>query len=169
MLSKKIRLSGIIPESIVDGPGLRYVLFTQGCLKNCYMCHNPKTRALDKGYLKSIRKIKKEIKKNPLIKGVTFSGGEPFLQSSKCYKIAQYAKKLGLDIISYSGYYIDEIIKRNDKNQIKFLNILDYLIDGPFEYDKLSLDLLFRGSSNQRIIDIKKTLKENKLITVDSF
>ncbi len=166
---EKIRLSGIISESIVDGPGLRYVLFTQGCLKSCYMCHNPETRDLKAGYLKSIRKIKEEIKKNPLIKGITFSGGEPFLQARKCYLISKYAKSLGLDCLSYSGYYIEEIIKKNQKDQINFLNSLDYLIDGPFEYDKLSLDLLFRGSSNQRIVDVKKTLKENKLVVINNF
>lgn len=160
----KIRISATIEDSIVDGPGLRYVVFTQGCPHHCYKCHNPKTWDLSGGYLISLSKIKKVLKKNKLIKGITLSGGEPLLQVKACLQLASFAKKNNLDVVLYTGYTYEEIISFNNKLIAKLLSNIDYLIDGPFIYENLDLNLLFRGSSNQRIIDVPKTLLANKII-----
>ena len=160
-----IRLSGIITDSIVDGPGLRYVIFTQGCPHHCYKCHNQSTWDYHAGYKEKISKIKKEIIANKLIQGITLSGGEPFIQARKCLTLAKFAKKHNLDIVIYSGYTYEELLVKNDKVINKLLASCDYLIDGPFRYDLMDLNLKFRGSSNQRIIDLKATLRNMKIIT----
>ncbi len=162
-LSKTIRLSGIIEESIVDGPGIRYVIFTQGCLKRCYQCHNEETHALDGGYEQKLDEIVEAWRKNPLIKGITLSGGEPFLQADQCLHLIKKAKETNLNVIIYSGYYYEELLKFPSPSIKQILDQSDYLIDGPFEYRLKNLNLLFRGSTNQRIIDLQATKVMNKL------
>lgn len=159
-----IRLSGIIKESIVDGPGIRYVIFTQGCKKRCFMCHNSETQPLDGGYVRKLDEIVAEWSENPLLKGITLSGGEPFLQPKEVFYLVQKAKSMHLDILVYSGYYYEDLKSFNNKYIDKILDTIDYLIDGPFEYHNKDLNLLFRGSSNQRYIDLNKSRKFNKLI-----
>lgn len=156
----KIRLSGVIPESIVDGPGIRYTIFSQGCNHFCKGCHNPQTHDMNGGKNCDIDDILSEIKKNPILKGVTFSGGEPFLQAEKFSKLAQGIKNLGLDIVTYTGYTFEHLVKNldNQPGWRALLESTDILIDGPYMQDRRNLMLRFRGSENQRVLDAKKSL-----------
>lgn len=165
----KMRIAGTVSESIVDGPGLRFTVFTQGCPHNCDGCHNPQTHSFSAGTLTNTEDILSKILSNPLLDGVTFSGGEPFCQAEALTILGNEIKKHNLNIITYTGYTFEYLTgNANDNNfYMKLLEITDYLIDGKFEKDKKSLLLSFRGSSNQRIIDCKRSLKEKKIITVD--
>jgi anaerobic ribonucleoside-triphosphate reductase activating protein len=147
-----IRISGIVSESIVDGPGIRFVVFTQGCEKRCPGCHNPATHDKNGGCLMTVGEILTEIKKNPLIDGVTFSGGEPFLQAEPLAVLGREIKKLGLNLIVYSGYTHAEL--ENMPSAVELLDVADVLIDGEFVENERSLELRFRGSKNQQIINL---------------
>ena len=157
----KIRLFGIANDSIVDGPGLRYTIFTQGCYHKCSGCHNPKSHDMNGGYLKDINEIIAEIDENQLLDGITLSGGEPMLQIEPLIEICKAVKYRGLNIVIYSGFIFEQIIK--DSRMKSLLEVCDMLIDGKFEQDKKSLSLLYRGSTNQRLINIQKSLKYEKL------
>lgn len=166
----KIRLFGTANDSIVDGPGMRYTVFTQGCYHNCKGCHNPKSHDIHGGYEKEIGEIIQEIDENPLLDGVTLSGGEPMLQVEPLIELCRLIKERGLNIVVYSGYLYEQILQLSDKHR-KLLELCDMLVDGKFELDKRSLSLLYRGSSNQRLINIKESLKQNKVIEyeIDEF
>ncbi|CAM2815056.1 anaerobic ribonucleoside-triphosphate reductase activating protein [Helicobacter burdigaliensis] len=157
-----LKLAGIVEESIVDGFGLRYVIFTQGCLHKCKGCQNPHTHDLNGGYLKDSVEILEELRKNPLLKGVTFSGGEPFLQSKNLAVLAKEIKSFGLDLTIYSGFTFEELVKKQDYYEL--LELCDVLIDGRFILEKKDLSLRFRGSTNQRLIDVQKTLSLDKIV-----
>lgn len=152
----KIRLSGPIErDSIVNGYGLRAVVWTQGCLKYCKGCQNPETWALDQGFEVDIEDVKNELSALKGQTGLTFCGGEPFLQPEACLEIAKFAKeKLGWNVWSFSGYTFEEIVKYGGK-ALEFLNILDALIDGPFILTERDLSLKFRGSKNQRLLHLQ--------------
>jgi len=160
----EIRLAGLVEESIVDGPGLRFVIFTQGCHKRCVGCHNPQSLDMNGGYIEDINKIREKWLKNPIIEGITISGGEPFLQARAVKQIISYALLDNLNVVIYSGFYYEELraINKPDINYI--LDHAHYLIDGPFEIDKKDLNLLFRGSANQRLIDLQQTKNLQKLV-----
>jgi anaerobic ribonucleoside-triphosphate reductase activating protein len=165
----RLKIASIIKESIVDGPGLRYVIFTQGCKHSCYKCHNTLTHSFDEGTYKNIEEILKEINENPLLDGVTFSGGDPLEQLEVISVLIPEIKKNNnkLNIIIYTGYLIEDILYNNKFNCIdinRLLEYTDYIIDGKFDYKLKSLELKFKGSSNQRIIDILETLKQKKII-----
>lgn len=162
--SNQLRLFGVANDSIVDGPGIRYVVFTQGCTHACKGCHNQNSHTLTGGYLKSIDEIIQEIDNNPLLDGVTLSGGEPLLQAEALILLCLEIKKRNLHIILYSGYTYEEIL-RLGPHQKQLLSLCDMLIDGKFEIDKSSLSLLYRGSSNQRIINVQESLLQHKVIT----
>ncbi len=162
-----IRLAGEVAESIVDGPGIRYTIFTQGCLHNCPGCHNPQTHPLNDGYYKDTDEIIKLIRLNPLTSGLTISGGEPFLQVEPVLDLVLKAKQINQNIIIYTGFTFEELKNLNNENILKIFNNIDFLIDGRFDINKRSLELLFRGSSNQRIIDMKKTIKTNNIVLKD--
>ncbi|MCD7892307.1 MAG: anaerobic ribonucleoside-triphosphate reductase activating protein [Erysipelotrichaceae bacterium] len=157
----KIRLYGTINDSIVDGPGLRYTIFTQGCLHHCFGCHNPDSHDMNGGYIEDTDKIIKEILDNPLLDGITLSGGEPMLQPLPLIEIIKHIKPL--HIMIYSGYTYEEILQLGD-NQKQLLSLCDTLVDGRFDMSKRSLELLYKGSSNQRIINIQESLKNNTII-----
>lgn len=161
----KIRIADIVNDSIVDGPGLRLTIFTQGCPHNCKGCHNPQTHSLDGGKIVDTSEIINSAKKNILLDGITFSGGEPFLQPEPLAVIAKESKILGLNIIAYTGFLFEDLIK--NENYSTLVNLCDYIIDGKFEESKRSLSLKFRGSKNQRIIDVKRSISENKIITTE--
>ncbi len=165
-MENKLRLSGIIRESIVDGPGIRMVVFAQGCKHNCYGCHNPSTHDLMGGYETTIDNILKAIKENPLLQGVTFSGGEPFLQAKTFAILAREIHKLNLDVLVYTGYTIEQLIDGMDENPAwrELLSEADTLVDGPFIMAQRSLSIKFRGSKNQRVIDPKASIKAKKAI-----
>lgn len=158
-----IRLFGTVQDSIVDGPGLRYVIFTQGCLHNCEGCHNPKSHDLNGGYVQDILEIIKEIDKNPLLDGVTISGGEPFLQIEPLIELLTLIQQKHLHIMIYSGYTFEEILLLGNQAR-QLLELCDTLVDGRFILQQRHLSLLYKGSSNQRIIDVKASLSNNQVV-----
>ncbi len=166
---KELRLAGVIRESIVDGPGMRMTIFTQGCPHNCEGCHNPQTHDFSGGYISHPENILKELDKDKLLRGVTFSGGEPFMQPEALAELALEIHKRGLDIVTYTGFTFEQIVESFDKHPERrlLLEQTDYLIDGKFVLSLRSLDLHFRGSSNQRIIDVKKSLEEGRAVEVE--
>ena len=159
----KIRLYGTVNDSLVDGPGLRYVIFTQGCLHHCPGCHNPDSHAIDGGYIEDTEQCLLEMDQNPLLDGVTLSGGEPFLQATALIHFVQKVKKRHLHVMIYSGYTFEEILELGDEEK-KLLSLCDTLVDGKFILSLKSMELLYKGSSNQRIIDIQASLKTHMVI-----
>ncbi|HOL79081.1 MAG TPA: anaerobic ribonucleoside-triphosphate reductase activating protein [Clostridiales bacterium] len=168
-MENKLRLAGVIRESIVDGPGWRFVVFAQGCPHRCKGCHNPQTHDFDGGYDTTVENIINEVKKNPYLKGVTLSGGEPFCQAKPLAVLAKKAHELGLDVITYTGYTYEELIEgTNEENgYIELLKETDILVDGRFILEEKTLELRFRGSRNQRVIDPKASLKEGRVVETD--
>lgn len=158
--TRSIRISGIERESIVDGEGVRYVIFTQGCPHHCPGCHNPQTHDINDGKYISVQTIINDIVANvaydPLIQGITFSGGEPFLWAGELAMIGEIAHAYGLDIWTYTGYTYEELLEKgtDDPRVKKLLDATDYLVDGPFVLAEKDLTLEFRGSRNQRIIHL---------------
>lgn len=166
----KIRLAADLqPDSIVDGNGIRTVLWTQGCSHNCPFCHNPSTHDFNGGFLMDVEDLKKEILSLEYQDGITFSGGDPMFQAEACYEIAKYIQDLGMNVWCYTGFTFEELLKMSNtnKNILKFLENIDVLVDGKFDITKKSYDLKFRGSSNQRVIDVRKSLKLGKVILFD--
>jgi len=162
-----MRLSGITSESIVDGPGLRYVIFTQGCPHGCIECQNPDSWDVNAGEEFTVKQIIRLIKKlKKTIQGITFSGGEPFLQAAELTLVADAARNIGLDVVTYTGYTYEQIIADNNSGKTALLYASDILIDGRYMYKLKTAGLPFRGSSNQRMIDIKETMKQNRIVLV---
>ena len=185
---EELRIAGIVRESIVDGPGMRFVVFVQGCPHHCPGCHNPQSHPFEGGSVHSVERIFREICKNPMIRGVTFSGGEPSCQPKAFLALAREICKRGLNIWMYSGYTLEELFRFADPNGSghaardkrwedpsmraalrELLKTIDVLIDGPFIMAERSLELQFRGSRNQRIIDVKKSLAAGKIILWEEF
>ncbi len=168
--NKYIRLAADLQtDSIVDGPGLRAVLWTQGCLHHCKGCQNPQTWSFDDGGLVLISEVKKAIDELEYHTGLTLSGGDPLYQVSECLEIIKYARKKGLNIWVYTGFTWEEIIKMSKKDSVykEFLKYVDVLVDGRFILEERDLSLLFRGSKNQRLIDVPKTLKSSTIVLFD--
>ncbi|MDD6879648.1 MAG: anaerobic ribonucleoside-triphosphate reductase activating protein [bacterium] len=166
----KIRLASNLQKgSIVDGVGLRAVIWTQGCPHNCYMCHNPETHSFDGGFIYDTEDLKMQIKTLESEEGITFSGGDPMMQAEACYDIAKYAHNCGLNVWCYTGFTFEELLKMSKTNNsiLDFLNEIDVLIDGKFILEQKSLNIKFRGSRNQRILDVKESLKNNKPILIE--
>jgi anaerobic ribonucleoside-triphosphate reductase activating protein len=164
MKISQIKIAGIVRNSIVDGPGIRYTIFAQGCSLNCPDCHNPHTHDFNGGELREIREIADEIKKDPLLlDGVTFSGGEPFEQAEAFAELADLIPER--HIICYTGYNFDELY-REPKNY-ELLSKIDVLVDGRFESAQKSVKAKFKGSVNQRVIDCKESVRVGKAIEFD--
>lgn len=163
---EEIRIAGIVEESIVDGPGIRYVLFTQGCPHKCKGCHNPQTHDFNSGRVIKISEIVDNINENPLLKGITLSGGEPFMQSKALANLIDKISEKNLDIITYTGFKFEDLISNADdkNNYIDLLKRTDILIDGKFEELKKDKNLMYRGSSNQRAIDVKLSIETGKIV-----
>lgn len=157
----QLRLAGVIRNSIVDGPGIRMTVFTQGCPHHCKGCHNEQTWDFDGGYDSSSERILQEAQKDPLIRGLTFSGGEPFAQAQSLSVLAKDAQALGYDIFCYTGYTFEQLQKQFDTHPEykELLTCCNWLVDGPFVLEQRSLMLKFRGSKNQRILDVQKSLE----------
>lgn len=151
------KVAELINDSIVDGPGFRFTIFTQGCPHHCKGCHNPQTHDPDGGYMVTMEEVLEKIRKNPLLDGVTFSGGEPFIQAKELLPVAKAIKEQGLHIIAYSGFTFEELMKRADC--VALLQYINLLVDGRFLESQRSLELRFRGSKNQRVIDVPKSLQ----------
>ncbi len=162
----ELRIAGTVRESVVDGPGLRYVIFTQGCEHGCKGCQNPDTWDPSGGTVISVEELLEQVKATKLIRGVTFTGGEPFLQAAPLAWLGREIKKLGLDVITYTGYTWEGLLAlaKKDQSVMDLLLFSDYVIDGPFILAERDMDLPFRGSRNQRIIDVAESLQSGRLI-----
>lgn len=160
-----LNLSDIIPDSIVDGPGIRTTVFSQGCPHHCPGCHNPSTWPFEGGTPMDEAQILNIIQSNPLCRGVTFSGGEPFAQPEGFCKLAILLKAHGYEVASYSGYTFEQLLHGTAAQQ-QLLQQIDILIDGPFLLAERSLNLSFRGSKNQRILDVPASLKAGQAICI---
>ena len=161
----KLRIAGTVNDSIVDGPGIRFTIFTQGCPHNCKGCHNPQTHDFNGGELIDTDALLVKVKENPLLDGVTFSGGEPFCQAEALAFLGKQIKALGLNIITYTGYTFEHLIDHQNENGWgELLKITDFLIDGPFILEQKDWEIKFRGSSNQRYIDCQESLKQGRAV-----
>lgn len=154
----EIRIAGTVSESIVDGPGFRYTVFVQGCPHNCAGCHNPQTHDPSGGKLVDTDDLFRECIEDPLNTGVTFSGGEPFLQAAALYELGKRFKERGMSLWCYSGWTWEELQERGEDVQ-KLLSIVDVLVDGKFIEERRTLSLPFRGSDNQRLVDVRASEK----------
>ena len=166
-----IRIAGVVRESIVDGPGLRFTVFCQGCPHHCEGCHNMATHDFSGGYDCEISKIMDAIDQNPLLDGVTFSGGEPMCQPEAFYNLAVQVKERGLNIVTYTGFTYEELLQMTEKDKwIKgLLELTDILIDGRFVLEERDLTLQFRGSRNQRVIDMNLTRSSGELTLAEKY
>jgi len=162
----KLKIAGIIRESIVDGPGIRSVIFAQGCPRSCPGCHNPETIDPAGGRFIDSSEIIKMIDEVKLLKGVTFSGGEPFMQADAFAGLGKLIKQRGLDIMTYTGYTWAELLKMSAKEPgvMELLTVSDYLVDGPFIELEKDLKLAFRGSRNQQIINVRESLQKKEVV-----
>ena len=159
-----IRIAGTISESIVDGPGFRYVVFTQGCPHHCEGCHNPQTHDFAGGSVVDTGTLLGQIQANPLLSGVTFSGGEQFCQPKPLIEMAKEVRAAGRNVMAYSGYTYEQLLTSDDPDVRELLSLCDILVDGPFVLAERDLTLRFRGSRNQRLIDVPKSLEQGEVV-----
>ena len=168
-MNKTVRLAGIAYESLVNGPGMRRVFFAQGCKHKCEGCFNPETHSFDGGEIMDMDNLIKDVLDNPMLKGVTFSGGDPIEQAHSFTYMAKAFKNSNLSIWCYTGYTFEELLEamKVDTSLRDFLNNIDVLVDGKFEINNKKEGLKYKGSSNQRIIDVKESLKQNKVVIMN--
>lgn len=166
----EIRIAGTVEDSIVDGPGLRFVVFTQGCPHRCDGCHNPETHDFAGGRVTTTDALFEQCMENPLCSGVTFSGGEPFCQAEALYELGSRFKSAGKHLMCYSGWTFEELLAKAQREESvgKLLSIADVLVDGKFDISKRSLSLQYRGSSNQRLINVQESLKTGTTVVYDA-
>ena len=153
-----IFMAGVVTDSVVDGPGLRTAYFCQGCPHHCPGCHNPETWPFDGGTPMEMEALYRVARADPLCRGVTFSGGEPFCQAEGFAELAALLRGDGIEIASYTGYTFEHLRDHGTDAQRRLLSLLDVLVDGPFLLAERSLELPFRGSRNQRILDVPRSL-----------
>ena len=165
-----MRIAGLVQDSIVDGPGLRFAVFTQGCPHRCEGCHNPETHAPDGGSEMTVSEVIKKMTSNPLTDGVTLSGGDPFFQARDCAALAKAAHEKGLNVWTYTGYTFEALLEMAKANEdvSALLQESDVLIDGPFLLAERSLNLKWRGSKNQRILDVSKSLSNGCAVELEA-
>lgn len=162
-MSDQVRISGIVGASITDGPGFRYAIFVQGCSHHCPGCHNPHTHDPNGGELRDTAELIEAMSKDPMISGVTLSGGEPFEQAEALLPIARAAKEKGMELAAYSGYLYEDLLADNGARRA-LLELCDVLIDGPYIDAKRNLDIRFKGSENQRIIDVPASMAAGAVV-----
>ena len=158
-----IRLAGMTRDSIVDGPGIRTTFYVQGCPHHCPGCHNPETWPFEGGAERTAEELFAVVRENPLCRGVTFSGGEPFAQAEALLPLALLLKDAGYEVASYTGYLYEQLAA-GTQAQRELLRHIDVLIDGPFILAQRSLELNFRGSRNQRVLNVPESLKQGKAV-----
>lgn len=164
----ELRIAGTANDSIVDGPGIRFTIFTQGCPHHCEGCHNPETHDPNGGEVVDTADLLAKIKANPLLDGVTFSGGEPFCQAKALADLGREIKSLGLNIVTYTGYTFEKLYAdRHENGWGELLAVTDHLVDGPFILAQKDWEIKFRGSSNQRYIDCQASLAEGRAIEAE--
>ena len=161
-----MRIYGLVQDSIVDGPGFRFSCFVQGCRHNCPGCHNPDSHDPNGGREMTVEEVAKELLSNPLTDGLTLSGGEPFDQAEDCLRLAKIARENGLNVWSYSGYTFEHLLEKGTDAQKALLAELDVLVDGPFHLAERSLALPWRGSRNQRVIDVPASVKAGAPVVI---
>lgn len=168
-MDKNIRLSGIAYESLVNGPGMRRVFFAQGCKHNCKGCFNPDTHDFNGGEDRNMDELIEAVLENPMLRGVTFSGGDPWEQAEKFAYMAEIFKNNNLSVWCYTGYTYEYILEHKTERQgwNDLLNNIDVLVDGRFEEENMKEGLKFRGSYNQRIIDVKESIKQGNVVTLN--
>ena len=165
-----IRLAGIIFESLTNGKGLRKIFFSKGCEHNCKNCHNESMNSFDGGELLDIDFLVNSVLDTPYLKGVTFSGGDPFYQAKAFAEFSTKLKNHNINIWCYTGFTYEELIKLSEKDDgiYNLLHHIDVLVDGPYIEELNDGSTRYRGSKNQRIIDVVKSLKENKIIDISN-
>ncbi|GHV24764.1 anaerobic ribonucleoside-triphosphate reductase activating protein [Spirochaetia bacterium] len=161
-----LTIGGIEPESIVDGPGFRYTVFVQGCNLRCPGCHNAQLQPFTGGRSIAVGEILDAIRNNPLLSGLTLSGGDPFTQARVCASLAEEVQAMGLSVMTYTGYTFEALWLANRPDWRRLIMASDVLVDGPFIRDLRNIDLRFRGSSNQRLIDVRQTFAAGKIIVL---
>ncbi len=159
-----MRIAGTVSDSIVDGPGLRFTVFTQGCPHHCPGCHNPETHDPGGGRTVTVEELGELLAGNPLIDGLTLSGGDPFLQAGECAALAALAHALGKNVWTYTGYTWEVLTAAGRPDWDALLAQTDVLVDGPFVEALKSYSATFRGSSNQRLIDLNATRARGTLV-----
>lgn len=162
-----MRMYGLEQNSYVDGPGIRMAIFFQGCLHKCEGCHNPGSWPMYGGEKVDTNDLMKKMANDPLLDGITLSGGEPFLQPQPALALARFARQKGLSVWCYTGYTFEQINEWQD-NRKTLLQSIDVLVDGPFKLEEKSLDIPWRGSRNQRLIDVKKSLEKGEAVLYDA-
>ncbi|HAF17546.1 MAG: anaerobic ribonucleoside-triphosphate reductase activating protein [Thermacetogeniaceae bacterium] len=162
----KLRIAGLTKESVVDGPGIRFVVFVQGCPHHCPGCHNPETLDFAGGEEITVDELFVQIRDTRLLQGVTFSGGEPFAQAAALAYLGKKVKELGLDIVTYTGYTFEEVLDMAEKKQEvrDLLEISDLLVDGPYLAEERDQSIAFRGSRNQRILSVAESLRAKRAV-----
>lgn len=165
---KYVRLAGVIYESLVNGPGIRRVYFAQGCRHNCDGCFNPETHDFNGGELMDMNELINDAISNPIINGITFSGGDPLEQAESFSYMAKEFKRKGLNIWCYTGYTFEKLLEvmKVDTAIRELLNNIDVLVDGKFEIMNKKEGLKYKGSSNQRVIDVKKSLDTGEIVVI---
>ena len=164
-----IRVGGIEPESIVDGPGFRYTVFVQGCDFCCPGCHNPQLQTGTGGTEMSINDMLCAIQANPLLDGLTLSGGDPFTQAASCATLAEAVRGLGLSVVTFTGYLWENLLAPGREDWLRLIKASDIIVDGPFVMALRDIDLRFRGSANQRLIDVRRSLAAGRVIPAPEF
>ena len=159
-----MRIASYVHDSIVDGPGLRLTVFVQGCPHRCPGCHNPQTHDFAGGRELSVEELAAELDKNPLLDGLTLSGGEPFAQAEDCAALARAARERGLNVWCYSGWTLEELLADSRPGVRELLELADVLVDGPFLLSQRSLTLKWRGSANQRVLDLPRSLSAGEAV-----
>ena len=160
----QIRLAGIVPESIVDGPGYRFAVFVQGCPHACPGCHNPKTHDFSGGTMGDTQEIIGKLGTNPLIRGITLTGGEPMMQPEPLAEIARAAKEKGMNVWCYTGFTLEQLLAEGRADRMALLRAVDVLVDGPYVAAERSISLLYRGSRNQRLLDVRQSLAHGEAV-----
>ncbi len=163
-MGAQLRIAGIENESIVDGPGFRLAVFAQGCPHHCPGCHNPQTHPFEGGKLVDTDQLLDMLTANPLLSGITLSGGEPFCQPEAFALLAQQTHEKGKHVMCYTGYTLDQLLASEDTAIRSLLEHIDILVDGPYLEAQRDLTLQFRGSANQRLIDLPATLRSGEVI-----
>ena len=163
---QSMRIYGVVTDSIVDGPGYRTAIFTQGCPHHCPGCHNPESHDPEGGTEWTLDAVEARFTGNPLLDGITLSGGEPFQQPAACAELARRAHAKGLNVWTFTGYLYEKLLEKADADPAvaELLRQTDVLVDGPFLLDQRSLELLYKGIKNQRTIDLNKTREEGCIV-----
>ncbi len=160
----KVRLaSDLQPDSILDGPGIRTVIWFQGCFHNCFGCQNPETHDLNGGFETDTKDICEKLKTFKYQNGITLSGGDPFFQPKPALEMVKFAKSMGMNVWAYTGFTYEALLA-GDIDRLELLKNVDVLVDGKFILDKKSLNCKFRGSTNQRLIDVAKSLEKGEVV-----